>query len=435
MSHSLKNLLLVAGCTLPLFLSGCALETTAVDGGTSITLTGMVHGGPSPIIGATINLYATQSNGYGGAGLLLKSTTTGADGSFSFTRSSYTCPAGQQAYVTATGGNTGGNASNPNSLLMLAIGPCANLTQNSYLLINEATTVAAAYAVGNFTTLSGTTVNVSAPANNNVATPACTLNGNGTSTCQAAGLTHAFQNAANLVAVNGLVNSVAPSNPSSQIPNALINTIADVLQACVNSLGGVAGDNSTPCGFVFSDTTPPTTSTASPVTPTNTLQAALNLAKYPTLTPANVTDFFGRIGTNGFFQPTLTAAPSDYSIAIIWSGVTVAGTTTPYKYPFFLTLDNNDNVYSVNQASSSAGPTFPAAMSSNGTPLWLGTSFATGTCAAAQPCVASTDAVNHLWVPTNSTSLYEVSTTNGSPVSTFTITGATPNSTVVSTLR
>src|SRR3984885_4601188 len=92
-----------------LAVTGCGLDATQnMPPSSSAGLTGIIHGGPKPVVGSTVTLYATQSNGYGGAGLKLASTTTSSNGSFSFTPSSYTCPSGgQQAYITSAGGNTG----------------------------------------------------------------------------------------------------------------------------------------------------------------------------------------------------------------------------------------------------------------------------------------------------------------------------------------
>ncbi|MFT3971901.1 MAG: hypothetical protein QM699_00010 [Amaricoccus sp.] len=81
---------------ISLTLTGCGAVnspiTTMLNSG-SATIAGKAHGGPNPVIGATVTLYATQSNGYGGAGLQLAQTTTASDGSFTFNPLSYTCPA------------------------------------------------------------------------------------------------------------------------------------------------------------------------------------------------------------------------------------------------------------------------------------------------------------------------------------------------------
>jgi len=115
-SSSIAAALLAA---VALAVTGCSLDATqGVASSGSADLTGVIHGGPNPVVGATVTLYATQSNGYGGAGLQLAQTTTSSNGGFSFNSSSYTCPAGQQAYITAAAGNTGGNTTNVNSLLM-----------------------------------------------------------------------------------------------------------------------------------------------------------------------------------------------------------------------------------------------------------------------------------------------------------------------------
>jgi hypothetical protein len=154
-----------------------------------------------------------------------------------------------------------------------------------YVFINEASTIAAAYAIGQFMTVDGTTVNISAPANINAATSSCTLTSGQTTSCNAAGLAHAFLNAANLVNAvgtsgappTGFPYSALPNNSSAVVPQALINTLANSVEACVNS----SGSSSTPCTNLMTDTTPPTALLASPNAPTNTLQALIDLAQYP----------------------------------------------------------------------------------------------------------------------------------------------------------
>jgi hypothetical protein len=254
-----------------LLLSGCALNNVGTTSSTPVgAISGILHGGPNPIVGATIKLYATQSNDYGGAGLQLgSSATTDANGSFTFVNATaYTCPAGQYAYVTASGGNTGG-AVNPNSLLMAAIGPCANLTTSTQVWIDELTTIAAAYALGNFTTISGTTVNISAPPANNNATP-CIANGTTCTATVANGLGHAFATALNLVSsTTGQAYTNPPTNSTNTpalVPAAEINALGNSLQGCVNSTGGSGAAATTTGSAVFSTPTVPTTSAATSFT-------------------------------------------------------------------------------------------------------------------------------------------------------------------------
>ena len=129
---------------------------------------------PTRIQNASVKLYATTSSGYGATGTLLASTTSNSLGAYTFSGAA-TCPSGQFAYVIAQGGNTGAQAANPNSLLMAAVGPCASLTTSTFIWVDELTTVAAAYALNNFITItgnssSGYTVGVSSSATNNSST-------------------------------------------------------------------------------------------------------------------------------------------------------------------------------------------------------------------------------------------------------------------------
>jgi len=456
-SSSIAAALLAA---VALAVTGCSLDATqGVASSGSADLTGVIHGGPNPVVGATVTLYATQSNGYGGAGLQLAQTTTSSNGGFSFNSSSYTCPAGQQAYITAAAGNTGGNTTNVNSLLMAAIGPCSGLSASTYVWIDEPSTIAAAYALSNFIKITGTgastVVGISAPANNNVATGSCT--GTGTSmTCVAAGLAHAFLNAANLVNAsnsNGITTAtptgqVYASPPSNQttgstavalqnvVPQQLINSLANSVQACVNSSGVTGtGDTTSACGQLFTAATVSSTYTSNATytsKPANTLQALINLAKFPF---TSVSGVYGVASGSSPYQPTLTSAPPDWSIAIIWrsygSGANEIGTV------YYTTTDINDNVYATALTAPATGsilggaPYIAHSLSSDGAGNWAGpatilsTLPTTYTCdsngataATSGACFAATDTAGNLWVGMGSNNftgggLWQVKTSGG----------------------
>lgn len=423
-----------------LTLTGCSFDASqSASSPVSANLSGTLHGGPNPVIGATVTLYATANNGYGGAGVQLAQTTSGSNGGFAFTSSSYTCPAGQQAYVTAAGGNTGGGSANANSLMIAAIGPCSNLTNSTSIWIDEATTVAAAYALGNFMTITGTgssaVVNISAPANNNASSGSCT--GTGTSmTCAAAGLAHAFLNAANLASASnssglstalptGMVYSTPPSNPTTSstasalqnvVPQQLINSLANSVETCVNSTGTTGGsDTTSACGQLFTNTTVSSTyssNTTYTTKPTNTLQALVNLAKFPFMNPSNI---YGISTANGFYQPTLGAAPPDFTIAILFRSY--GGGANQIGTVYYTTTDINDDVYATALTAPSSGsiigavPYIAHSLSSDGVGNWaapatlLSSSSATYTCdanggtaATSGGCFAAPDAAGHLWV-------------------------------------
>jgi len=192
---SLKNVALsLAAVTLAAMTTGCAMVNDAVTETPGAMISGVVHGGQSPIQGATVTMYSTTSNGYGAAGTVIGTATSDANGNFTISPSvtSTTCPSGQYAYITAMAGYPTGQSSlnNTGSLLAAAVGPCSGVSSSTQVVINEVTTVAFGYALGNFTTTSAATggykANVGAPTANNAAT--------GTATTSA-GLAHAFTHA------------------------------------------------------------------------------------------------------------------------------------------------------------------------------------------------------------------------------------------------
>ena len=416
-ARDFSRCLTAAVCAAVVLMAGCGNTSSSELRSNTLVgpMSGVLHGGPSPIIGATVTLYATQSNGYGGAALQLGNTaTTDANGSFSFNNSTpYSCPAGQFAYVTAAGGNSGTNGNNNQILFVAAIGPCANLTTSTTLWVDELTTVAAAYALGNFITISGTgasaVVNISAPAANNSSTPCVAQRGSCLAT-QMAGLGHAFATALNLVnSTNGQAyttlptQSAATSNVPAVTPSVEINTLGNILQSCVNSTGGTAGDG-TGCGSLFKDTTPP-----GGTAPTNTLQAMMDLAKYPSLGTsetlaiynsatgpnAAVSGIFNLSSPQLFYQPSLAAAPPDWALSIVYppgdGGPTAANNLT---YPYLVALDIADNVYVLNTSATVTEQNL-LAWQNNGTPLWQN---APDSASYPNPRGIALDAVGNIWL-------------------------------------
>ncbi|MFC6645222.1 hypothetical protein ACFQBQ_06385 [Granulicella cerasi] len=435
---SRSRVLMLAGlaASASVLLSGCGMGSSTTASNSIANVSGTVHGGPQGDANASITLYATTTAAYGTGGTVLASTTTDQFGFFNFGNSAAVCPTGQQAYIVVTGGNPGLGAgqSNPNITLMAALGDCSGISTATSIYINEATTVAAGYALSNFMSVDTAGVHVSAPSTNNAQTGTCVVNSTtGLSTCTAAGLRHAFMNALNLVnsvsadgssTPTGMAYTTIPGNTSSTVPTLLINTLSNILMSCVNSTGGAAGD-STNCGKLFTATTPPTTSAVSPVTPTNTLQAVLNLAKYPTLTPANVSATFALASGFTYYTPSLATVPSDYSMAIAYQGP-VSGTT--YQYGFYTVTDINDTTYTMAQtASSGAGNTRIDALSPYGGASYQGPIISAIGCAAASPCEAGVDTVGNIWLAntvSTASNVYQISTSNGSLVNTTAVSTA-----------
>jgi hypothetical protein len=440
-------------------LSGCGIGNLTAPNSTDTTAArtnGVIHGGPNPVSGATVILYATGnssgvSTGYGvGTAIQTATTTSDSGGNFSFA-GGYTCPANQFAYVVAYGGKTGSNTANPNSVLMAALGPCSNVNASTFILMNELTTVAAAYALSNFMAITGDSVHgyavgVGAPATNN-ASSGCVSNAYyGTGTCpttSAAGLKHAFANATALVNTsNGQPNGTTSNG--ALVPVQFINTLGNILQACVNSNGGgtntttgapstttsTAGgttNDGTNCGklFAYTSYTLNGTATGTLVAAGNTLSAIQNLAKRPTgsATLFDTGCSSGGTGTTtaatcifnlgtpvGIYQTSMTAAPTDWTLGISYpkgsfstatNGVTCAGspTTNGALYPFMVATDINDNVVILNGDASTASCYNLLTIGFDGTPL-QGNGFDNNN---AIPIWISTDAFGHAIVPVHGT--------------------------------
>ena len=150
--HPLLIVALMAGVFQ---VSGCGGAGVAPQGPKASLIPagrqGVVHGGQQPVSGATVQLYAVGTSGDGSAAtaLLSPAITTDANGGFGIS-GLYTCPsASALVYLVATGGNPGlgGSANNAALALMAALGPCGNLTNSTFIVVNELTTVAAVYAL------------------------------------------------------------------------------------------------------------------------------------------------------------------------------------------------------------------------------------------------------------------------------------------------
>jgi hypothetical protein len=387
-------------------LAGCGVGSSALDTADTVgaRASGVIHGGPNPISGATLTLYATGSGalnlGYG-IGVPLQTATSDANGNFTFA-GGYTCPANQFAYLVATGGKTGSNAINHNSVLMTAIGPCSGVSASTFTWINELTTVAAGYALNNFMSFTGDAVHgysvgIGAPPTNNAAT-GCVANAyySGCTTTAAAGLKHAFANAVALV--NPTTGQPNPTTATGAlVPVQLINTLGNVLQACVNSGGGgtdattgapttttsAAGttNDGTLCGklFAYTSYTANGTPTGTLTAAGNTLGAIQNLAKRPsgssTMFDSSCSSTAGTANTAatcifnlgtpvGIYQTSMTAAPPDWILGISYpkgsfntaANTTACGTVTPATngllYPYAVATDINDNITILNEDGS-----------------------------------------------------------------------------------
>jgi len=315
-------------------------------------LAGSVVGGQNPVGGSLIQLYAAGSTGDASVATpLIRATVTTSDGtgvknrnanagnanntlptgSFTIT-GNYTCPsASSEVYLVATGGNPGlGTGTNANIALMTALGQCGNLSSSTFVVLNELTTVSTIAALSNFI--------ASYPNVGSSSSDASLLQ-------TAFSLVNQYTNIA-----NGTVPGPA-LHAGYSASSLAVQTLADIVAACINSTGGVAGDGSA-CGQLFTQAT----MSPSPA-PTDTVAAIVNILHQPTV---NVAPIFALLPANGPFEPTLPTLPANWVLSIAapgfsvsaspctltgtqyvpYGGCTIAATggTPPYTYSFDTSL-------------------------------------------------------------------------------------------------
>jgi hypothetical protein len=291
------KLTMIAGAALVAAgLSGCGTGVVqeASKPATLIAapLQGVVMGGQQPVAGVTIQLYQAGTTGYGSATTPLGPSVQTTGGG-NFTLPSYTCAAGSQVYLVGTGGHPTALLTNNNLAMMVGLGTCGGTYLNSFINVNELTTVATVWALAPF--MKGM-ANI------------------GTSSTNAAGLADAFAAINEIVtATNGTLPG--PTLPAgATLPLAEINTLGELLLQCVNSNGGTAGDGSL-CGNLF-NLAP---NAAGTVYPTDTITAAMNIAQSPWRNVAAINAL--RTGTPQF-TPVLNvnSPPNDWTLAITYTG-------------------------------------------------------------------------------------------------------------------
>jgi hypothetical protein len=351
---------LLAGC------SGFSAISTAPVAQQGAALTGKVFGGQQPVKFATISFYAASTTGYGvtNQNVLTAPVSTDAGGNFNI-GTNYTCTPGQQMYIVATGGDPGGGI-NSNIALMAALGDCASLGPQTFINMNEVTTVGTAFALAPF--MSSIT-QLSTSANNT------------------AGLIRAFANVNKLVSIAG-GSAPGPALPAgATAPAAEIYTLADILALCVNSQGGIANDGTTNCGSVLGLTTP-----TGGAAPTDTIQAALNIAHNPAL---NVSPLYQLATGQPPFTGKLPGPPSDWTLAVNYNN---GGFSTPKS----TTVDAAGNIWVANAGNNSV-----SVLAQTGAPLATSPLKNNG---LTQPAAIAIDNSGNAWV----------ANTGGTTVSAFT---------------
>ena len=289
-------------------LTGCGFSGSAIafqSISPHVALHGTVHGGQQPVSGSSVQLYAAGATGTGTAAqpLLRKAVQSDNNGNFSIP-ASYLCPsASSELYLIARGGNPGlpSGTDNPSLALMAMLGSCSGLSSTAPISVNEVTTVRSCRPLASYMT---------SPID----------------------LGSAPEDAAFLAAtasVNEFINLSQGTSPGIPAPESYfaesskLYSLADLLDNCVNSVGGSAGDGS-PCGTLFSMAT-----ASGGSAPADTVSAAMRIAQSPY---NNVIPIYGLTADPTAFQPELTTAPPDWTLTLTYPAT--APTAAPVATPF-----------------------------------------------------------------------------------------------------
>ena len=317
---ALSALLPVAG-----LLAGCAMGTQGVTSAAATaatkTISGKSFGGQQAVADGQVVVYEYGSSGYGSAGTALAVTTTDSNGDFTVNYScSATATANTPVYILSIGGQPGINLpANSAIVLGAGLGTCS-ASQNEYVIINEVSTTALAFSLSHFFSTSTTDLFTS----DHFGAPAS--------------LTQAIQ-----LVNSGLIPQITsvqdgypqPSTATFTNESSKILTIADILGSCVNSIG----PSSPACTQLFLNTTPPGSTTR----PADTLQAAVNMALYPS---QNVGPLYSLVAASGSsaFSGSLAVQPNDWTLAVSYTSPNL-GLGNQYFDVTTLDIDSSGRVW------------------------------------------------------------------------------------------
>ncbi len=183
---------------------------------------------------------------------------------------------------------------------------------------------------------------------------------------------------------------------------AKINQLANIISTCVNN---ASATNAPACTTLFTNATPPNTATTSrpyhtPAYPqaTDVLQAAYYMLTNPTNgSTTNLQNLFGLAPALGApYQPTLSAAPTDWTISISYSSSSTCGANNGnfINTPQALSIDVNGNVWISNDQSGTGNLTEISASGVPTTCLPLGASRGSAIDTLGNVWYASTDSKN-----------------------------------------
>ncbi len=294
LTGSKRNLLALLASSI-VFSAGCSNMSSTAPAvnslSTAATLSGKVHGGNQPVIGATVTLWFA---GQGAPAILAATTTTDTTGSFNFTKDTagghdgttpnWSCPStggSPLVYVLSQGGNTQNNGiatqTNTAADFIALYGDCPTITGANFVYMSEVTTVATMAAVQQFFNPADHTLRADSTGQQRLVM----LNLPNTVAILADAATGLANASKSISAAGG--GSIAPGVALTATPEAAkINTLANILSACVNGADATASA----CGTLFSAAAPPTLTAAPSPRPRTPFRLSFTSSPIPpTATP------------------------------------------------------------------------------------------------------------------------------------------------------
>jgi len=403
-SRSIPALVALSSICL-IVLTGCGATSSFTGATAASKITGKVYGGQQPLADSLVTVWAVGTAGYGSPATFLASTATADDGTFAFADDAYTCPApygGQtQVYITAQGGSPTPGQNNPNIALAAGVGNCSS-AKTASVEINEVTTAVTAFALAQFFT---PTFGAPSQAPGSVYYAVDF----GTNTADLPSLT--LSNTATIPLLvdrtTGLVNpntTGSSTAPAINIEAAKIYSIADTLAACVNETYDSTTSAYDNCVTLFGYTQQPGPET--PVTPTDTLEAAVDMALYPS---QNVQGLYSLAQVKSpFVGLTGETGPNDWTIGVSYTtsafGLGITGTSSTATSAS-IDIDAAGNIWFPSNLTGSTGVAYfdPANTTFNGPYV---TAASTQTANLVQPQYVAIDSNGLAWVADSGSASY-----------------------------